>query len=147
MPDPPEVVVRYENGTRFTATCDVYTVTTGKGDDGNAARDGMTPAQLFVASLGACIALYVSGYCKHHGIPCQALTVELDRETARAPSRTTRITARINLGAQVSEQDAAAILQVARQCHVHHSIEQGIEVDIGFAEAGGLTGADSARTG
>lgn len=135
MFDPPEVVVKYENGTRFATTCDGYTVTTGKGDDGNAARDGMTPAQLFVASLGACIALYVSGYCKHHGIPCAGLTVELGRETTRAPSRTTRISARINLGARVSEKDAAAILQVARQCHVHHSIEQGIEVDIGIVQA------------
>jgi putative redox protein len=132
MPSEPRIVVEYENGRRFRATCDGYTVTTGKGDDGDAGRDGMSPSQLFVASLGACIALYVSGYCKHHDIPCDALTVEVEHETERAPSRTTAVSARIHLGVEVSEKDAAAILQVARKCHVHHTIEHGMHIDIGF---------------
>jgi putative redox protein len=136
MPESPEVVVRYENGTRFTATCDGYTVATGKGDDGDIARDGMAPSQLFIASLGTCIALYVASYCKHHGIACDRLTVELSREIARAPSRTTKITVTVNLGVEVSDSDAEAMLHVARRCHVHESIEQGMEVEIGFAGRG-----------
>jgi putative redox protein len=133
MPDSPEVLVRYENGTRFAATCDGYTVSTGKGDDGDTGRDGMGPAQLFVASLGTCIGLYVTAYCKHHGIRCDGLTVELSREVAHAPSRTTKVTAKINLGAPVSPADAEAILQVAHRCHVHYSIEQGMEIAIALA--------------
>jgi len=135
MPDSPEVVVRYENGTRFSATCDGYTVTTGKGDDGDTRRDGMTPSELFIASLGTCIGLYVASYCRHHGIPCQGMTVELSRETARAPSRTTKVTAVIKLGAALSPQDAEAILHVARHCHVHESIEHGMEVAIALASS------------
>ncbi len=30
-----EVLVKYENGFRFSATCRGYTVTTGRGEDGN----------------------------------------------------------------------------------------------------------------
>lgn len=123
-----EVIVTYENGDRFRAVCGDHAVFTGTGDDGDASRDGMDPAQLFVASVGACIGLYVMRYCKHHDIPCGALTIELERETARAPSRTTRITARIRLGVEVSAKDAAAILRVAQECHVHNSIKQGLEL-------------------
>jgi len=36
-----EVLVKYESGFRFSATCKEYTVTTGRGDDGNQERDGM----------------------------------------------------------------------------------------------------------
>jgi len=135
MPDSPEVVVRYENGTRFTATCDGYTVATGKGDDGDTRRDGMAPSDLFIASLGTCIGLYVASYCRHHDIPCQGMTVELSHETERAPSRTTKVIATINLGAAVSPKDAEAILHVARHCHVHESIEQGMEVAIALASS------------
>jgi putative redox protein len=123
-----EVLVGYENGTRFTATCDGHEVVTGKGDDGDSSRDGMWPAQLFVASLGMCIGGYVASYCNHHNIPCDDLRVELDRDTARAPSRTTRVTAKIYLGAEVSPEDARAILRVADRCHITNSINQSMEV-------------------
>jgi len=36
-----EVLVKYENGYRFSATRGEYSVTAGRGDDGNNERDGM----------------------------------------------------------------------------------------------------------
>jgi uncharacterized OsmC-like protein len=123
-----EVLVEYENGTRFVATCDGHQVVTGKGDDGDSSRDGMYPSQLFAASLGMCIGGYVASYCQHHNVPCEDLRIELDRDTARAPSRTTRVTAKICLGAALSEKDAEAILRVADQCHITNSIRQSMEV-------------------
>jgi uncharacterized OsmC-like protein len=123
-----EILIHYENGTRFVATCDVYHAVSGKGDDGDSSRDGMWPAQLFAASLGMCIGGYVASYCGHHDIPCQDLRVELSRTTARAPSRTTRVEAKIDLGVKVSQKDAEAILRVADQCHITNSIKQSMDV-------------------
>jgi uncharacterized OsmC-like protein len=123
-----EILVAYENGARFVASCNGHQVVTGKGDDGDSSRDGMYPAQLFVASLGMCIGGYVASYCRHHSIPCDGLRVELDRDTARAPSRTTRVTAKIHLGAELSQKDAEAILRVADQCHITNSIRPSMEV-------------------
>ena len=132
-----EVLTEYENGTRFVASCDGHQVMTGKGDDGDSSRDGMWPAQLFVASLGMCIGGYVASYCMHHQIPCADLRIELDRDTARAPSRTTRVTAKIHLAAKLSQQDADAILRVADQCHITNSIRQSMEVVCLLANHGG----------
>ena len=122
------VLAEYENGTRFVATCGAHQVVTGKGNDGDSSRDGMYPAQLFVASLGMCIGGYVASYCQHHNIPCADLRIEMDSDKARAPSRTTRVTAKIHLGAELSRKDAEAILRVADQCHITNSIKQGMEV-------------------
>ena len=36
-----EVLVKCENGFRFSTKCKAYTVTTGCGEDGNQERDGM----------------------------------------------------------------------------------------------------------
>ena len=123
-----DVLAEYENGTRFVASCDGHTVMTGKGDDGDSGRDGMYPAQLFVASLGMCIGGYVASYCRHHNIPCADLRLDLERDTARAPSRTTRVTAKIHLGAKLSQKDAKAILRVADQCHITNSVSPSLEV-------------------
>ena len=129
------VLVEYEGGTRFRATADGYTVTSGKGTDGDVSRDSMNPTQLWVGALGMCIAAYVLGYCNNHDLPCDDLTVEIDRETAQAPSRMTRLEAKIRLGAPLSEKQRRAILQVADHCYIHKSMKQGMEVDIAFADA------------
>jgi len=128
-----EVLVEYENGGRFRATCGKHVVTTGKGDDGEAARDGMWPAQLFVASLGMCIGGYIAAFCQHHNIPYDDLRIELTRETARAPSRTTKVMVEIHLGAKLSDKDARAILRVADYCHITESIEHGMQVTCSLA--------------
>jgi hypothetical protein len=46
-----EVFVKYGNGFRFLAACKGYTVTTGRGEDGNQERDGMWPPRLFEALI------------------------------------------------------------------------------------------------
>jgi len=139
-----QILIRHESGLRFTVTCGDYTVVTGKGEDGDTSRDGMDPDQLFLASLGACIGVYVVGYCRHHGIPCDGMMIELSRETARAPSRTTKVSAIIRLGAEVSEKDAVALLQVAEHCHVHESIRRGVHLLVSLGETAkpGATGDD-----
>jgi len=131
-----EVLVKYDSGTRFTATCGDHTVSTGRGDDGNPQPDGMYPAQLFAASIGMCIGGYVVSYCRHHDIPHESMTISVDRETAKAPSRTTRLIAEIKLDAQLSEKDAKAILHVADRCHITNSIRNSVEVVCSLADSG-----------
>ncbi len=109
-----EVLVKYENGFRFSAICKGYTVTTGRGDDGHEERDGMWPAQLFEASIGTCIGGYIAKFCKEHGIPYEDMTIELSRRIETSPvdtntpeaklSRTTRIDTKIRLGAKQSQR-------------------------------------------
>ena len=132
-----EILVKHEGGTRFSAACGPFTAYTGKGDDGDPSRDGMYPAQLFAASIGMCVGGYVLSYCQHHDIPHQGLAIDVDRETTRGPSRTTRIALKIRLPGPVSEKDAQAILQVADRCHITNSIRDPAEVICGLETGGG----------
>lgn len=140
-----EVSVAYDNGYRFKATCKGYTVTTGCGDDGNKERDGMWPAQLFSASIGMCIGGYVAQYCEKRGIHYEDMTIELSRRIERYPSdtgssgaglsRTTRIDARIRLGAKLSEEQQRSILEAADKCHITRSIREGMQIVCSLAVA------------
>lgn len=140
-----EILVKYENGYRFTATCKKFTVTTGRGDDGNTERDGMWPAQLFSASIGMCIGGYIVEYCEKQGIDCKDITIELSRRSERYPpdasplglelSRTTRIDVKIRLGTTLSEQQCEKILEAAESCHITKSIREGMEIACSLVEA------------
>ncbi|MBN2181161.1 MAG: OsmC family protein [Sedimentisphaerales bacterium] len=140
-----EILVKHENGYRFTATCKGFTVTTGRGNDGNTEKDGMWPAQLFSASIGMCIGGYIVEYCEHQGIDLKDLTIELSRRSEKCPSnpvlpgveltRTTRINVKINVGTKLPEQQLAAILEAAESCHITASIREGMEVVCSLTEA------------
>jgi uncharacterized OsmC-like protein len=140
-----EILVKYDNGYRFTATCKEYTVTTGRGDDGNTERDGMWPAQLFSASIGMCIGGYVAEYCEKQGINCENMTIELSRRIERYSSekgpsgaelsRTKRIDAKIHLGTKLSEEQQQGILEAADKCHITNSINGNMQIVCSMAEA------------
>jgi len=123
-----EVLVKHESGFRFSATCRGYTVTTGRGEDGNNERDGMWPAQLFEASIGMCIGGYIVKFCEEQGIPYDDMTIELSRRTQSEPSRTTRIDAKICLGANLSREQQKGVLEAADQCHITNSIREEVQV-------------------
>ena len=139
-----EVLVKYENGFRFSATCKGYMVTTGRGEDGNKERDGMWPAQLFEASIGMWIGGYIAKFCKEQGIPCEDMTIELSRRieanspgttpSGAKPSRTTRIDVKILLGAKLSSDQRQGILEAADNCHITKSIEQGMQIVCSLAK-------------
>jgi len=145
-----EVLVKYENGFRFSATCKGHTVTTGRGEDGNESRDGMWPAQLFEASIGMCIGGYVAKFCKEQNIPYEDMKLELSRRikadssgttpSGAKPSRTTRIDVKIFLGAKLSHQQQQDILEAADTCHITKSIEQGMQIVSSLVEASNTNG-------
>lgn len=41
-----------------------------------------TPPQVFVASIGACVAALVADYCRHHDLDLTGLQVEVDFDKA-----------------------------------------------------------------
>jgi len=141
-----EVLVKYENGFRFSATCKGYTVTTGHGEDGNKERDGMWPAQLFEASIGMCIGGYIAKFCGEQGIPYDDMTIELSHRietspscTASSPAKTSltaRIDAKICLGAKLFPKQQQGILEAADSCHITKSIEQGMQIVCSLLAAG-----------
>jgi len=130
-----EVLVKHESGFRFSAVCRGYTVTTGRGEDGNDKRDGMWPAQLFEASIGMCIGGYVAKFCKEQAIPYDDMTIELSRRTQAESSRTTRIDARIHLDAKLSQEQKQGILQAADRCHITESIREGMQIVCSLTDA------------
>jgi len=140
-----EVLAKYENGFRFSAVCRGYTVTTGRGDDGNDKRDGMWPAQLFEASIGMCIGGYAAKFCREQGISYDDMTVELSRRIKTTPSgtaalgakisRTVGIDAKICLGAKLSREQRQGILEAADNCHITKSIEDGMQIVCSLADA------------
>lgn len=83
---------------------------------------GPTPPDLFVASLGSCVAAFVAQYCERTGIDTTDLAVDVAYEKAEDPTRLVNLQVTIRLPHAECHDREAAIRRVAEHCPVHASI-------------------------
>jgi uncharacterized OsmC-like protein len=104
---------------------------------------GPTSTELFVASLGSCVAAFVADWCARVGLDATDLSVDVSYEQAEEPTRLVDLDVAINLPkAEVGER-LDAIRRVAEHCPVHETVEYTLEaIDLEVRDATTLrTGA------
>ena len=93
---------------------------------------GPTPPEVFVASLGACVAALVANYCNKANLDTEGLTVDVDYEKASDPTRLVDLKVKVNVpNADVSGRQKA-IERVAHHCPVHQTIctLEGVDIEV-----------------
>jgi putative redox protein len=81
-----------------------------------------TPPELFVASLGSCVAAFVASYCQRVGLDRRELSVDVSYEKAEEPTRLVGLTVTVKLPHAACGDRQEAIRRVARHCPVHETI-------------------------
>lgn len=95
-----------------------------------------TPIELFVASLGACIAYYGGRFLARHGIDRTGLRVVTEFELTTAPNRVGTIHVEVVPPENMPENLRPALRAVVSRCTVHNSLEFKPQVTIHVAEHG-----------
>jgi putative redox protein len=93
---------------------------------------GPTPMELFVSSLGACMAITAEMYAQRKKWPLQRVTIELGYERFKKedyPAYTgeagfvNEMRYTIKLEGPLTEEQQARILEIAQRCPVHRALE------------------------
>ncbi len=132
--DSMKLEVNLQEGFLFKAICGGHEVFT----DQHAAEGGtdraMTPAELFIASLGTCIGVYAVRFCKRHNLPTEGMKVFLDWSNAKDPVRIGTIKAEIRYPHDIPETEKKGLLRMAEACFVHETILHKPEIVIELKE-------------
>ena len=114
--------VTHKEGFLFNAICGGHEVFT----DQHAAEGGtdkaMTPAELFIASLGTCIGVYAVRFCKRHNLPTEGMKVLMDWTVVKDPVRIGSIKAELHYPHSIPETERKGLLRMAEACFVHETI-------------------------
>jgi putative redox protein len=125
-------ITRYEGDMLFQTevggqqiTSDVTPQMGGKGR-------APTPPDLFVVSLGACVAAFVAHYCEQQGIDTRGLTVETAFEKAKNPVFLTDFRVDVRLPYAECGDREAAVQRVADHCIIHETLQhlQAVQIRI-----------------
>jgi len=124
------LTVTCRGGVRFDVACRKHTIVTDQpvGDGGGDA--GMSPVELFVGSLGSCVAYFVGRYCARHQIPCEGFTVDVEWSSAEQPHRVGAVEINFNLPVDLMPEQREKLLKVAHGCTVHQSLVVPPKVEI-----------------
>ncbi|UYZ57655.1 OsmC family protein [Hymenobacter latericus] len=89
---------------------------------------GLTPAELLASSLSACTCITLRMYADRKGWPLEQALTTVGFE--RGPDHVVhRLTRRVQLLGNLSDQQRQRLLQVANACPVHKALAGGIEID------------------
>ncbi len=93
---------------------------------------GITPVEMFVASLGTCIGYYGVRFCQRHHIPTQGFKMTMEWTYADQPHRVGSIVFRVELSVALDLAMRNRLQKVMEGCTVHQSINiaPGISIRI-----------------
>jgi len=98
---------------------------------------GPDPFELLLAALGACTAMTIRLYANRKKLPLGKVEVELRhaKNEGALPTAKAQFERIISLDGELTDEQRRRLLEVARQCPVGRTLEQGAEIRSRLAEA------------
>ena len=122
--------VAYRGGKKFLVACRGQQLTVDQPANKEGTDAGMTPPELFIASIATCMGVYVVNYCKNANINANDMTLSISWEQANDPARVSSITVDIDMPKISTHERDNAIVKVAEHCLVHNSITAPPQITI-----------------
>ncbi len=126
------IVVRCEQGYQTAINIRHHTVVADELIQDGGTDTGPTPMEIFIGTLGACIAVTTRAFAQRKNWPLEAISVELDMERFKRqdyPSYTGEspyiheIRERIRFEGPLTEDQKTQLMKVAGKCPVHLALE------------------------
>lgn len=116
--------------------------------DAGGTDTGPNPYELLLGSLAACTCLTIALYCKHKGLPLEAVATSCefsrihskDCEDCDFPEKgfIEKITTNVHIEGNFDEARRKRLAQIAERCPVHKTLAHGVEFDdhVTFSQSG-----------
>jgi uncharacterized OsmC-like protein len=127
------MIVEYAGGMKLVARHRDLEFATDLPESSGGADTAMTPTEVFIASLAACVGVYVLSFARRRDVALEGLRIEADWEIADGPRRVARIRIEVRMPGAVSERERAALQRVAEQCLVHNTLHHTPDIAITIA--------------
>ena len=111
-----------QQGFLFKAACRGHELMTDQQTKEGGTDMAMTPAEVFIASLGTCIGVFAARFCQRHNLPTEGMKVLLDWTVVKDPVRIGSIKAEIHYPHNLAEAEKKGLLRMAEACFVHETI-------------------------
>ncbi|MGE5280549.1 MAG: OsmC family protein [Deltaproteobacteria bacterium] len=126
----PHVSVLFKGGLRFEVAARQHTLTVDLSAAKGGTDAGPTPPEIFAASLGTCVGVYVARYCANARLDATDMAITVSMGASQDQKSLENIDIVIKLPHADAGKRSSALLEVARHCLIHKTIERHPEIRI-----------------
>ena len=127
-----DIALRYKGGKQFEASARGHSLICDQPFDDNGNDAGMTPPELFLASLAACAGYYAAEYLNVRGLPSEELEIRASALKGDKPARMVSITLDVNAPG-LNKRHRDGILRAVDSCLLKNTLHlpPHVEVHVG----------------
>jgi len=125
-----EVTVEHLGAVQFEIKARQHTIASDQPPENGGFDEGMTPPELFLASLGSCVAYYAAEYLRQKNLASEGTRVRILAEKVLNPPRLDNIRIEVDLPLACEERDRAGVDRAVHRCLIHNTLMNPPKVEI-----------------
>jgi putative redox protein len=128
-----EVTVEHLGAVQFEIKARQHVIACDQPPENGGYDEGMTPPELFLASLGSCAGFYAAQYLRKHKLATEGTRVIVTADKRKDPARLDDFVIAIETPVELSEQHRAGVEAAVHHCLIHNTLlhPPKIAIDIG----------------
>lgn len=119
-----EMEIFFPGGKRVEAQYRGFTIQTDQSINNRGEGSAPAPFDLFLASIGTCVGIYVLSFCQHRNIPTEKIRLIQRMEKSADTKMLEKIIIEIELPSDFPQKYRHAVVRSAQLCAVKKHIEQ-----------------------
>lgn len=125
-----EVLIEHLGSVQFRIQARQHEITSDQPPENGGFDEGMTPPELFLASLGACAGFYAAQYLKKRKLATEGTRVRVTAEKLLGPARLGNFRIEVELPLAISEEHRKGVEDAVHHCLIHNTLLQPPQIAI-----------------
>lgn len=125
-----EVLVEHLGAVQFEIKARQHILISDQPAENKGYDEGMTPPELFLASLGSCAAFYAVDYLKRNELPQDGCKVRVTADKAKAPARLDNFHIEVEVAETLTEDQMRGIDDAVHRCLIHNTLLHPPKMDV-----------------
>ncbi|MDD4956410.1 MAG: OsmC family protein [Candidatus Omnitrophica bacterium] len=126
--------ISFRGGKKFEVRTRGHELTVDLSPEKGGSDEGMTPPELFIASLGTCIGVYAVSYLNTAGIDPAALKMDVDWSESEDHKKISSIKVMVGLAGTELGGRKKALMAAMDKCLIHNTLREHPSVEVIISE-------------
>jgi uncharacterized OsmC-like protein len=125
-----EVTVEHLGAVQFEIKARQHTIVADQPPEGGGFDEGMTPPEIFLASLGACAAYYAADFLRQKNLATEGTRVKVVADKVMNPPRIDNIRIEVELPQALEGRHREGVDRAVHRCLIHNTLMSPPKVEI-----------------
>jgi putative redox protein len=125
-----EVLVEHLGAVQFAIKTRQHEIVCDQPAENNGYDEGMTPPEIFLASLGSCAAHYAVDYLKRNRILPEGVTTRVTAEKLKGPARLDNFRIEVNVPGEIAPEHIKGLEDAVHRCLIHNTLLHPPKIEV-----------------